>query len=186
MQEREQDSASISRRKLVAGAALGAGTLLGVPGVASAARRSPSFNLESHERRLDSKLAPGMYGGPTGFKGAERYQYPLDTEEGRAISALRAMKKAGNAPDAIVVQTLDFAKPQFEKAFPKGALSIVSQFFKETGIKIKFTSRPRRTSTRRTRATPRRATRRSTRSPSRSRRWATSPRRSCSSRSTPT
>ena len=49
------------------------------------------------------------------------------------------MKKAGKAPDAIVVQTLDFAKPQFEKAFPKGALSIVSQFFKETGIKIKFT-----------------------------------------------
>ena len=86
-----------------------------------------------------SKLAPGMYGGPTGFKGAERYQYPLDSEERRAISALRAMKKAGKAPDAIVVQTLDFAKPQFEKAFPKGALSIVSQFFKETGIKIKFT-----------------------------------------------
>jgi multiple sugar transport system substrate-binding protein len=139
MQDRQEDSAGISRRKLVAGAAAGAGALLGVPGVASAARRSPSFAIGSHERRLSSKLAPGMYGGPTGFKGAERYQYKLDTEEGRAISALRAMKKAGKAPDSIIVQTLDFAKPQFEKAFPKGALSIVSQFYKETGIKIKFT-----------------------------------------------
>jgi multiple sugar transport system substrate-binding protein len=121
MQEDQQDSAGISRRKLVAGAAVGAGALLGVPGVASAARRA-TFSTSSHERRLSRDLAPGMYGGPTGFKGAERYQYKLDTEEGRAISALRAMRKAGKAPDSIIVQTLDFAKPQFEKAFPKGAL----------------------------------------------------------------
>jgi len=126
MQDREQESAGISRRKLVAGAAVGAGALLGVPGVASAARRAPAFT--SGEGRLHRGLAAGMYGGPTGFKGAERYQYPLDSEEGRAISALRAMKKAGTAPDTIVVQTLDFAKPQFEKAFPKGARSIVKQF----------------------------------------------------------
>jgi multiple sugar transport system substrate-binding protein len=135
MQDREQDSAGISRRKLVAGAAAGAGALL-MPGVASAARRAPFSH--STERRLSRGLAPGMYGGPTGWKGAERYQYPLDSEEGRAISALRAMKKAGKAPDTLVVQTLDFAKPQFEKAFPKGNLSIVKQFEKETGIKIKF------------------------------------------------
>src|SRR4051812_27293332 len=136
MQEDQQDASGISRRKLVAGAAAGAGALLGVPGVASAARRAPFTS--SHERRLSRDLAPGMYGGPTGFKGAERYQYKLDTEEGRAISALRAMKKAGKAPDSLVVQTLNFAKPQFEKAFPKGALSIVLQFFKEPGIHIKF------------------------------------------------
>ena len=30
-------------------------------------------------------LAPGMIGGPTGFDGAERYQYGPDTPEGRAI-----------------------------------------------------------------------------------------------------
>jgi len=136
MQEDQQDSAGISRRKLVAGAAVGAGALLGMPGVASAARRAPFAS--SHERRLSRDLAKGMYGGPTGWKGAERYQYALDTEEGRAISALRAMKKAGKAPDSIIVQTLDFAKPQFEKPFPKGAISITKQFEKETGIKIKF------------------------------------------------
>ena len=136
MQEDQQDSAGISRRKLVAGAAVGAGALLGMPGVASAARRAPFAS--SHERRLSRDLAKGMYGGPTGWKGAERYQYALDTEEGRAISALRAMKKAGKAPDSIVVQTLDFARPQFEKPFPKGAISITKQFEKETGIKINF------------------------------------------------
>jgi multiple sugar transport system substrate-binding protein len=138
MQEDQQDSAGISRRKLVAGAAVGAGALLGMPGVASAARRRSTFAIGSSERQLSRGLSPGMYGGPTGFKGAERYQYKLDTEEGRAISALRAMKKAGTAPDAIIVQTLDFAKPQFEKPYPKGALAITSQFYKETGIKIKF------------------------------------------------
>src|SRR4051794_25282644 len=95
MQDRQEDSAGISRRKLVAGAAAGAGALLGIPAVASAKSRKYSFALGSHERQLSSKLAPGMYGGPTGFKGAERYQYKLNTEEGRAISALRAMKKAG-------------------------------------------------------------------------------------------
>jgi multiple sugar transport system substrate-binding protein len=136
MQDPQQDSASISRKKFVAGAALGAGALLGVPGVASAARRGPA--LGSHERQLSRGLAKGMYGGPTGFKGAEKYQYALDTEEGRAISALRALKKAGKAPDTLVVQTLNFARPQFEKPFPKGARSIVKQFEKETGIKIKF------------------------------------------------
>ena len=106
------------------------------PGVASAARRAPFSH--STETRLSRGLATGMYGGPTGFKGAERYQYPLESEEGRAISALRAMKKAGTAPDTLVVQTPHFAKPQFEKAYPKGNLSIVKQFEKETGIKIKF------------------------------------------------
>ncbi|MDX6599285.1 MAG: multiple sugar transport system substrate-binding protein [Gaiellales bacterium] len=136
MHDREQDSAGISRRKVITGAAVGAGALLGLPGAASAARRAPFAT--SHERRLSRDLAPGMYGGPTGFKGAERYQYPLDSEEGRAISALRALKKAGKAPDTLIVQTLDFAKPQFEKAFPKGALSVTKQFEKETGIKIKF------------------------------------------------
>ena len=35
---------------------------------------------------------PGMIGGPTGFDGAERYQYGADTPEGRAIEAAKAMK----------------------------------------------------------------------------------------------
>lgn len=90
------------------------------------------------EAPLKSGLAAGMYGGPTGFPGAERYQYPLDSEEGRAISALRQLKQDGKAPDTLIVQALNFARPQFEQAFPEGAPSIVQLFEEETGIKIEF------------------------------------------------
>lgn len=87
---------------------------------------------------LKDGLAEGMYGGPVGFDGAERYQYPYDSQEGRAIAALRAMRQDGTAPDTLVVQTLDFARPQFEKAFPSGAPSYVELFEEETGISIEF------------------------------------------------
>jgi multiple sugar transport system substrate-binding protein len=90
------------------------------------------------EAPLKSGLADGMYGGPTGFPGAERYQYPLDSEEGRAISALRKMVQDGTAPDTLVVQTLNFARPQFETPATEGAPTIVQLFEEETGIKIKF------------------------------------------------
>jgi multiple sugar transport system substrate-binding protein len=87
---------------------------------------------------LKAGLADGMYGGPVGFPGAERYQYPIDSEEGRAIAALRKMKQDGTAPDTLVVQALNFARPQFETPFPKGGPSVVQLFEEETGIKIKF------------------------------------------------
>jgi hypothetical protein len=64
----------------------------------------PSFNLGSTSGG-STVSSPRAYGGPTGFKGAERYQYALD-REGRAISALRAMKKAVRRPTRR--QTLDF------------------------------------------------------------------------------
>lgn len=83
-------------------------------------------------------LASGMYGGPIGFPGAERYQYPLDSEEGRAISALRQMRQDGTAPDTLIVQVLNFARPQFENAFPEGAPTFAGLFEEETGIKLEF------------------------------------------------
>ena len=83
--------------------------------------------------------APGMIGGPTGFPGAARYQYPANSEEGRAVLAARALRKAGKAPDTLVVQALNFARPQFENKFPKGATaSIAGLWEQETGIKLKF------------------------------------------------
>ena len=39
-------------------------------------------------------LPPGMIGGPTGFDGAERYQYGADTPEGRAVEAAKAHEGA--------------------------------------------------------------------------------------------
>ena len=80
-----------------------------------------------------------MIGGPTGFPGAARYQYPANSEEGRAVLAAKALRKAGKAPDTLVVQALNFARPQFENKFPKGATaSIAGIWEQETGIKLKF------------------------------------------------
>ncbi len=119
---------SVSRGKFVAGAAV-AGLAVAAPGVAKASRNAA----------LANGLAPGMIGGPTGFKGAERYQYPANSEEGRAILALKALRKAGKAPSTLVVQALNFSRPQFENKFPKGSTaSVVGIFERETGIKIKF------------------------------------------------
>jgi len=90
------------------------------------------------EAPLKKGLAEGMYGGPVGWPGAERYQYPLDSEEGRAIAALRRLHQDGKAPDELLVQVFNFARPQFDQAFPEGALSLVALFEEETGIRIDF------------------------------------------------
>jgi multiple sugar transport system substrate-binding protein len=134
----------ISRRKFVGGAgAAGLGLLLAGCGgdddeSTTAAATETSSSTTASTEALKAGLAPGMYGGPVGFDGAERYQYPLDSEEGRAIEALRALKKDGKAPDTLVVQVLNFARPQFEKGYPEGAPSHVALFEEETGIKIKY------------------------------------------------
>jgi len=125
----------LTRGKFIAGAGVaGAGLALGgVPAMAK------GWTPGSRNKALRSGLAPGMIGGPVGFKGAERYQYPANSEEGRAILGLKALRKAGKAPDTLVVQALNFARPQFENKCPKGAtLSIAGIFEKETGIKLKF------------------------------------------------
>lgn len=122
---------SLSRGKFLAGAAV-AGLAVGAPGVARAAG-------VGRNAALATGLAPGMVGGPTGFPGAARYQYPANSEEGRAIAGLKALRKAGKAPDTLVVQALDFSRPQFLNKFPKGATaSIAGIFERETGIKLKF------------------------------------------------
>ena len=106
------------------------------PAASEAATTSAAPSGE--EAPLKEGLADGMYGGPVGWPGAERYQYPFDSEEGRAIAGLRKLVQDGTAPDKLVVQVLNFARPQFEKAFPEGAISHVALFEEETGIKIEF------------------------------------------------
>ncbi|MBT6441230.1 MAG: hypothetical protein HOK61_02290 [Alphaproteobacteria bacterium] len=44
-----------------------------------------------------------MTGGPTGFPGAERYQYNDTMSEGRAVAAARKLKADGMAPDELNV-----------------------------------------------------------------------------------
>ncbi len=83
-------------------------------------------------------LAPGMIGGPTGFPGAERYQYGPDTPEGRAVEAARALKAAGKAPARIVLGLSDGSIGQLTQPFPAGAPSIKELWERETGIIIEI------------------------------------------------
>ena len=129
-----------------------------------------------------------MYGGPVGFDGAERYQYPLDSEEGRAIDGLRKLSQDGKAPDTLIVQVLELRPAAVREGLPEGAPTPPSQLFEEeTGHQDRVRrDRPGRPSTRRTCATRRPRTAASTSSRARSRRSATSPRPGCSCRSTTT
>ncbi len=94
----------------------------------------------TEEAPLKEGLAEGKWGGPTGFEGAERYQYEYDSEEGRAIQALRKMVQDGTAPDELVVQVLDGAEGHVTVPFPDGAPSLAQLFEEETGIKITTTT----------------------------------------------
>ena len=87
-------------------------------------------------------LAPGMIGGPTGFPGAERYQYGADTPEGRAVEAAKALKAAGKAPTKIVLGLSDGSIGQLTQPFPEGAPSIKDLWEKETGITLEIVGLP--------------------------------------------
>lgn len=87
-------------------------------------------------------LAAGMIGGPTGFDGAERYQYGPDTPEGRAIEAAKTLKGAGKAPAKIVIGMSDGSIGQLTKPFPAGAPSIKELWEKETGIQLEIVGLP--------------------------------------------
>jgi multiple sugar transport system substrate-binding protein len=81
-------------------------------------------------------LASGMIGGPTGFEGAERYQYSGDEAAGRAVEGLRKLKADGKAPDKFVLMVPPGAVGHWESPFPEGAPKAKQVFFDETGIEI--------------------------------------------------
>ena len=83
-----------------------------------------------------------MIGGPTGFDGAERYQYGPDTPEGRAIEAVKALRGAGKAPDRIVLGLSDGSIGQITQPFPTGAPSIKDLWEQETGIELDIVGVP--------------------------------------------
>ncbi|MDL2398257.1 extracellular solute-binding protein [Rhizobium mayense] len=107
----------------------------------AAAGIAPQFIRPGRAYAADA-LAPGMIGGPTGFDGAERYQYGPDTPEGRAIEAIKAMKGAGKAPTKIVLGLSDGSIGQLTKPFPAGAPSIKELWEKETGITLEIVGVP--------------------------------------------
>jgi len=83
-------------------------------------------------------LAPGMIGGPTGFEGAERYQYSADEAPGRAIEALRKLKADGKAPDKFVMMVPPGEVGHWENPHPPGAKPLREIFLEETGIDIEL------------------------------------------------
>jgi multiple sugar transport system substrate-binding protein len=87
-------------------------------------------------------LAPGMIGGPTGFPGAENYQYSGDMSEGRAIEGIKKLKSAGKAPSKIVMMMDDGAIGQLNRPWPPGAPTVQSTWEKETGIAIEIVGVP--------------------------------------------
>lgn len=97
--------------------------------------------------------APGMTGGPTGFEGAERFQYNDTMSEGRCIKGIKALQAAGKAPKKLTMLLTDGAIGQITKPFPvgkvgalgpfpAGAPSVKEVWERETGIEIEIIGAP--------------------------------------------
>ncbi len=131
----EPEGGAFTRGKLlkVAGAA-GAGITIGqIAGTAKA------WTPAAYNRALGvNRLARGMIGGPTGFPGAQRYQYGPNTAPGRAIQALKRMTNNGKKPITLTWRIWDGAVGQMNVPFPKGATAVSKQLEKEAGVKLKF------------------------------------------------
>lgn len=119
----------LSRRDLLkAGVALGVGSMIGLPAFIRSVRAQEG-------------LASGMIGGPTGFEGAERYQYGPDTPAGRAIEGIRALP-ADQKPETLRMLVGASAELHWTGVFPEGAQSALELFRQETGINVEITVLP--------------------------------------------
>ena len=152
MQEDQQDSAGISHRKLVAGAAVGAGALLGVP-ASPRPHAVPVLDL-GHERGSRASSRRACTAARPASRARSACRCGSTPRKGARISALRAMRKAGTAPDAIVVQTLDFASRGSEGVAEGRALDRRRSSRKPASRSVAVTTPA--DESRRTRATPRR------------------------------
>lgn len=81
-------------------------------------------------------LAPGMIGGPTGFAGAERFQYGPDEAPGRAMEALRKMVADGKAPKKLVLMVPPGEVGHWKNPHPPGAKALADIFQEESGIEV--------------------------------------------------
>ncbi len=99
----------------------------------AAAGIAPKYLLP---RARAAGLAPGMVGGPTGFEGAERYQYDESNAAWRAAEAMRKLKAEGKAPEKIVMACLDGAVGHFINPNPPGAPTTLDLWEQETGVPV--------------------------------------------------
>jgi len=115
-----------TRRQVVAaGAAAGLGLAIAGPAAAGTAKTAKR-----------TRVARSM-GGPSGWPGAERYQYPPNSAPGRAVAAAKALK-GPNKPYQLVVGMYPGSIGNYSTPFPKGATPPAQLWQQLTGIKIKF------------------------------------------------
>lgn len=118
-----------SRRSfLKGGAAIGTVAAIGI---------NPRFIRPAHA----SEYAPGMTGGPTGFPGAERFQYNEGMSEGRAIEGIKRLVADGTAPSKLRILLTDGAIGQITEPFPSGT-SVKEVWETETGIELEIIGAP--------------------------------------------
>ena len=79
-----------------------------------------------------------MTGGPTGFDGAERYQYDETMSEGRAVEGMRKLKAEGKAPEKLNILMTDGAIGHFTNPWPPDGPTLQSIWEAETGVKLEF------------------------------------------------
>ena len=139
------DAGSAEPLRPILDVTLGRRKFLAVAGAAAAGLWLDACNFGSQTSQptpsagaLKAGLAPGKYGGPTGFAGAERYQYELDSAEGRAIEGLRRLVKDGKVPNPLVIQISSGAVGHWTTPFPQGAPTAQQLLEQETGITLKF------------------------------------------------
>jgi multiple sugar transport system substrate-binding protein len=103
---------------------LGAGSLVALGG-ASGATRGRVF-------------VTSRAGGPTGWKGAQRYQYPANSAPGRAVTAAKKLRADGKAPDMLVIGMQAGAVGNYTQSFPTVAKNVAQMSEDETGISLKL------------------------------------------------
>jgi multiple sugar transport system substrate-binding protein len=133
----EANERTFDRAKLLkAAGTVGAGVVFG--GVAGKAKAWSPTARNAHLAK--NALTKGKIGGPTGFAGAERYQYGADTAAGRAILGLKKLTNNGKKRLDLKMRMWNGATGQISVPFPKGAPSVGDLLLKETGVKLHLTA----------------------------------------------
>ena len=139
----------LSRRQFLAGTGLmGAGLVVAAcaPQAAPAPTAAPAAPTAAPAATAvpavvtaaKAGLAAGMIGGPTGFDGAERYQYGPDSPAGRAMQALQALPK-DKKPEKLVVMVTTGATGHWSVPWPTDQSPTVQSIFEEeSGIKMEI------------------------------------------------
>ncbi len=115
-----------TRRQVVATGAVAA------LGLAVAGSAAGGVAKSTRRTRVGAKM-----GGPSGWPGAQRYQYPANSAPGRAVAAAKALPKS-QKPAQLVVGLYPGSIGNYTTPFPEGATPPAQLWEQLTGIKIKF------------------------------------------------